>query len=62
MLMLNFRAGDTFTFKLPDGAEGHALLVKITDNVARFAFAIPDDLRITRDTTGAVRAFQEHKQ
>ena len=61
MLMLNFREGDSFTIKLPDGTEGHALLTKITDKVARFAFSIPDEIIINRDTTGAVRAFREHK-
>jgi len=59
--MLNFRDGDNFTFKLPDGTEGHVKLVKITDRTARLAFAIPETMRVTRDTLGAARTFEELK-
>lgn len=62
MLKLTFKPGETWTFKLPDGQQAHAYVESVADRNVRIAFSMPDALRVTRDTAGAIRAFEDYKK
>jgi len=62
VLVLTFKVGETWTFKLPDGTQAHAYVSAISAGSVRIGFIMPDALRVTRDTTGAVRAFEDFKR
>lgn len=59
MLMLSFEDGDTFTFYLENGVQGHAKLFKTQNVKTRIAFLIPAAIKVQRDTIGAQRAFAD---